>query len=243
MCVRTLLPVCAIVALTLPAMSSASRPPRTPRVASTAPRVSARSAWYRAVPSPVTLRRASVIVLLSISLGLTYLSGIAAVFLFVALVALLTAITALWMSIRTLAYPSIWSPSVDLPRHVVEDDDTRRALVAIHDLADEHTLGKIGDVDYAVAMAQSRKEAKVLLREFARTAAPFREAAEAMARTHLQKHGLFAPAGQPPVSRHPVSQANDMPSAMRCPCASCGTVNDLDALFCKRCGLRLPPGT
>jgi hypothetical protein len=169
--------------------------------------------------------------------------GIGPFFLFVGVVILLASIAVLWASIQYLATgPADGSPgtSSTVSDAISEDsgDDKRYALDAIHDLAEGHSLGKIDDADYAVEMARSREEAKMILRDYVRVVSPFRNAAEALARDHLRKHG-FAPGGDGVDSpKDPSLSARSVSSRTERSCSSCATANDPDAVFCKRCGVR-----
>jgi len=165
-------------------------------------------------------------------------------FLLIAVVILMLSIAILWASIRTIT-----TDLVDASRSAPLDDldasspargeDKRLALAAIYDLADEHALGKIVDADYAVAMAHSRADAKMILRDLVQEGSSHRRSAEELARDHLRKHGFASP-GQRVTSSQDISRPL-VPRSQRADpaCASCATANDADAIFCKRCGARL----
>lgn len=130
---------------------------------------------------------------------------------------LLAVIAFLWASVRTLGG--------DAPTTIEEafavggtsaDDQKRAVLQALRDLEQEKALGKIDDADYQELSRRYRAEAKRLLKNLEQDRAPLREKAAAWAEARL--------AGRP------------TPKLGEC---ACGTSNDADAAFCKRCGARL----
>jgi ribosomal protein L40E len=110
-------------------------------------------------------------------------------------------------------------------------------LRALKDLELEHSMGKIDDDDYRELSARYRETAKTLMRAMDADLAPRRERAVALVDAYLEKRGLD---GEAPALEdgkdHDEAPESTSEDADRMPCAGCGTTNDLDASFCKKCG-------
>lgn len=183
-----------------------------------------------------TLRTAIIVIVPCAVLATGTWGGLGPAFLLAATIVLLIAIGTLWRSLLLVISASdagvAGAVSIASARRFVEDgDEKRRSLEAIHDLVDAHTLGKLDDVDYAAAMAQSREEAKAIIRGEDRVVAPFRRAAETLAEDYLRKN-----MGSRPTEERDRVRPGASPSS----CSACATSNDEDAVFCKKCGVRLP---
>ncbi|MGD0525720.1 MAG: zinc ribbon domain-containing protein [Polyangiaceae bacterium] len=198
----------------------------------------------------------------AVALGLPALAVVAAVvvglvaslgsgLLVLASGALLGTIALLWASVRTLSGDAplpVDLEAIAARGHSVGDlgEQKTRVLRALKDLESEHALGKIDDADYAAIVARYRDEAKSVMRQMDLEVAPLREEAERLARDYLQKKGL-APVG----AAEPVEPSDGVPSepeaakpaSARPTCASCGTSNDADAAFCKKCGSAMKPAS
>jgi hypothetical protein len=100
------------------------------------------------------------------------------------------------------------TPVAPLPPHAREDLQREKALVlrAIKELEFDHAMGKVSETDFASISARLRSRALTLMQE------------------------LDRPGHEPPKP-----QAAAAP-ARRAGCAKCGTMNDVDARFCKSCG-------
>ncbi len=222
-------------------MSSTRRTRKASKAVMPLPVASSPALWGRAALHLPALRVPLVLLLLSSAVGVAFWSGLPSVFLAMALGTLLAAIAVLWTSVRTLVDGSTPTPLLDPRPPVIDDDDDekKRAIAAIHDLADEHSLGKIDDADYTAALSQSREEAKTLMRDLIREAAPYRDAAEALADEHLRKQGFGHFKSNRSARNDPSPAPQGSPSATTPQCGSCAAANDADALFCKRCGTPL----
>jgi hypothetical protein len=181
----------------------------------------------------------------AVSLGLPLLAVVGAVvvglvaslgsaLLVLASGALLGCIALLWASVRTLSGDAplpIDLEALAARRHGVDDlaDQKGRVLRALKDLETEHSLGKIDEADYRSFAARYREDAKALMRQMDLEVAPLREEAERLARDYLEKRliGATDTAG-------PEAAAEARPT-----CESCGTSNDPDAAFCKKCGFAM----
>jgi ribosomal protein L40E len=158
--------------------------------------------------------------------------------------ALIGVIGLLWASIRTLggdaplAEGLAEAGTTRALRVTDADERKRRVLRALKDLELEHQVGKIDDADYAKISARYREQAKAILREMDVAVEPLRERAEKLARTHMKKVGL----GREPEDekREPSrGEASAEPASRRVACAKCGTSNEPDATFCKKCGAQV----
>lgn len=137
--------------------------------------------------------------------------------------AILGCVMLLWGSVRTLTGdaplgPALASASI-LERASDLHERKRRVLRALKDLEHEHSVGKIDDEDFERLSDQYRNEAKDVLRLIDDDVEPRRDKAESIVRDYLEKQGTLTT------------------SASGCP--TCGTENDEDAAFCKKCGEKL----
>jgi hypothetical protein len=157
--------------------------------------------------------------------------------------ALVLVLTALWQSMRVVLLGGSQTGSAAPTRtHDAQKSRElgREALVrekntllqAIRDVRFEHDLGKISDADLERLDAQYRLRARSVLAELDAQLAPYRE----RARTLL---GLTE-AGEPAAVATPAPVLDaPAPAASTATCAGCSTVNDPDAVFCKKCGARM----
>ena len=182
------------------------------------------------------------------------------VFLSAASVMLVLALFAFWQSVRAL-----FGRGVDEVAAAVGGDraallDEKNALLrALKDLEFERGVGKVSEADFARLEASYRARAKAVLAGLDRDLGPWREKAEALARTHIPAAPEAAPREAEPApeasaaSSEP-SEASIVPDAAkrgpatddaspavdaRVTCAKCGAQNDADAVFCKKCAAKL----
>jgi hypothetical protein len=155
--------------------------------------------------------------------------------------ALVLVLTALWQSMRLVLHGGA---AQDGTRAVAATGGTpnpralaRAALLrekatllqAIRDVRFEHDLGKVSDADLERLDAQYRVRARAVLGELDAQLAPYRDKARAL---------LGASEDGAPVAP-PVPALAPAPKATTVACAACATVNDTDAVFCKKCGARM----
>ena len=202
---------------------------------------------------------------LACALAAGYLRGAPAVVLVLAGGALIAVIAVFWASIRTLVgeTPLSGADAYALGAPRAEEEQKRAVLRALKDLEFERSVGKISEEDYQALVAKYRAEAKRLLRAIDEDAQAEREKAEALVFARLRKEGLAsdedAPAKKkraPEAEMKPVetqakkktdkADADEEPKAdakakARAKCVDCGTMNDADAVFCKKCGARQGP--
>ena len=115
----------------------------------------------------------------------------------------------------------------DRARQVLEREKmlTMRAL---KDLEFDRSMGKMSQADFDEMSARLRGRAMSLIKQLAEDGSGYRLLIERELSARVTAAAAPAPAAQAP----------DATGA-----CGCGTVNDVDALFCKRCGSRLTPAT
>jgi hypothetical protein len=167
---------------------------------------------------------------------------------FIALAASALALTLLWLwqslrlaFVHTLAAPPTAAVS---PERALLMAEKQSLLLALKDLEAERDAGKLSAADYAELNVQYRMRARVVLRELDGLLAPHRADAKALIEAAIggradsvAASSTAGPAstnvaGRPDVA---VTAAEVSPHA----CGGCGTGNDVDAVFCKKCGARL----
>jgi hypothetical protein len=155
--------------------------------------------------------------------------------------------------------------AIGAPR--AEEEQKRAVLRALKDLEFERSVGKISDEDYQALVAKYRTEAKRLLRLLEEDAQPAREKVEVLVKARLVREGLAeappgdeakpregkgkkkgkpskasnrtgSPSDGAPVATEQASKQAQPADDARPACPSCGTRNDVDAVFCKKCGAR-----
>ena len=115
-------------------------------------------------------------------------------------------------------------------------DEKAAVLRSIKDIAYEHALGKLSEGDFARLDQQYRARARAILRAEDQDLGPYR--AEAEARIEAAIEGGRATA--PPDETFAVALAqSEREQSAALVCAACGTENDADAIFCKRCASRV----
>lgn len=186
-------------------------------------------------PAPIAVSRVDLsrfalgLVGLTVAGALTVglVAGVASAFLVLVTGALLGSILLVWHSLRTIAGDAEVDPALDAatahaPSTALAERKIR-ALRALKDIEQDHAVGKIDDTDFKSLDAEYRSRAKEVIREMDAKLDPYREKAEALVRTHLEKRAA--------------SRATDDDAPAGCP--SCDTTNDADATFCKKCGTKL----
>jgi ribosomal protein L40E len=183
------------------------------------------------------------------------LQGAAAVVLVLAAGALVSVIAIFWASIRTLVgeTPLSGADAYALGAPRAEAEQKGAVLRALKDLEFEHSVGKISEEDYQGLVAKYRAEGKRLLRRIEEDAAPGRQKVEDLVAERLFREGLVQPSPDPyrgskseakPVKKKKIKPARaqetteNAEAKAKPACASCGTRNDVDAVFCKKCGAR-----
>ena len=127
----------------------------------------------------------------------------------------------------------------DRARAALEREKTL-VLRSIKELEFDRAMGKVSDKDFDEMVGRLRSRAMTLMKQLDEGGSGYREAIERELSSRLQR-GQTAHA-QPNTrgaeSSNPVAAAVAAIPSTRC-CASCETINDSDAVFCKRCGTGL----
>lgn len=172
--------------------------------------------------------------------------------------ALLLVIALFWASVRTLVgeTPLSGADAYALGAPKQEEERKQAMLRALKDLEFERSVGKISEEDFQVLNRRYREEAKRLLRILDDEAQPRRQRAEELLAQRLEAEAR----GEAPVparARRAAARAEKKPTPAekapaateaapadpeksgRTSCSACGTKNETDAAFCKKCGERL----
>lgn len=104
------------------------------------------------------------------------------------------------------------------------------AMRALKDLEFDRSMGRLSQADFDEMSARLRNRAMTLMKQLDEDGTGYRSLIERELTARVAGQGAGAPAGPPAKAEEAVPGA----------CA-CGTSNDADAVFCKRCGTRLAP--
>jgi hypothetical protein len=204
------------------------------------------------------------VVVLIAAIGAGSLAGPPTAVLVLAGGALVAVIAIFWASLRLLLgeTPLSGADAYALGAPRAEEEQKQSVLRALKDLEFERSVGKISEEDYAELVTKYRAEAKRLLRLLDEEAQPRREHVEALVAKRLRRAGLADDLVQRVSARRGGDAARDEEDAdadagadadtdtgadadtdtdvapKTGACASCGTVNDADAVFCKKCGVK-----
>jgi hypothetical protein len=113
-------------------------------------------------------------------------------------------------------------------------------LASLRDLALDHEAGKTSDEDLAHSEKRLRARAKAVLRALDEEIAPFRAQAESMlalppaASADTEEEPLPAKLAESEAEADAPAEETKPPTDPTC--FACGTKNDADAAFCKKCG-------
>ena len=116
--------------------------------------------------------------------------------------------------------------------------EREKALVlrSIKELEFDRAMGKMSQEDFDEMTARLRVRAIALMKQLDEGGSGYRDLIEKELKARLQVRPL-SPAKRTEASRGPQAATAGTTAA----CASCGTVNDPDARFCKSCGTKLEP--
>lgn len=168
------------------------------------------------------------------------MSGPAMLFVVLGALSLFVALWQLWLSLRGAfgAEELEVSASVQAESRRVLLEQKRALLQNLKDLRFEKEAGKVSAEDFARLDARLRSRAREVLRLLDADVEPFRKDAEDLVQRTVGAAPEPAPAGDEESVEDEVPPEES--TALRC--GSCGTANDTDALFCKRCATSLVPG-
>lgn len=163
------------------------------------------------------------------------IQGIASGILVLAGGALVATITIFWGSVRALIGESDLTAAdayaVSAPR--AEEEQKRAVLRALKDLEFERSVGKISEEDFRELTQKYRAQAKRLIQQLDADKAPQREKALELLEARLARRVARDPEATEQRSEVVASQGEASPLLA---CAQCGTMNDPDAVYCKKCG-------
>ncbi len=195
--------------------------------------------------------RAWLVALVGAALGVGFGVGVERMFfgpplIMVALGGLTLALSglALWRVIDPLTRPegTLLREAQGRGRARELEREKQLVLKAIKEIELDHQMRKIADSDYREMIDRYRIRAMRLISEI-EAGDNFRELIERELKDRLAGDKLAPAAGAQsvpapaPASATASEPAND--AAARNACGGCGTTNDDDAQFCKKCGLRL----
>jgi hypothetical protein len=112
--------------------------------------------------------------------------------------------------------------------------DKALTLRSIKELEFDRAMGKVSEKDFDEMSGRLRARAISLMKQLAEGETGYREIVERDLRARLAARDRGARPAEPPPQLAPEAAPAAIPT-----CASCGTANDADAAFCKRCGARL----
>jgi hypothetical protein len=110
------------------------------------------------------------------------------------------------------------------------------ALRAIKELEFDRAMGKVSEPDFEEMASRLRGRAMGIIRQLDDGRTSYRAVIERELQTRLEPQPA---ATAPSALLAPLAPAPLAPSAPQTQLCSCGTANDIDAAFCKRCGTRL----
>lgn len=203
--------------------------------------------------------------------------GLATSLLVLAAGLLLGVIALLWGSLRVLTGDAPLPPELEeleVASRGVDGLSLRKQMLlrALKDLDHERAIGKLEPEDFAQISASYRTELKTVMKKMDASLAPYRERAEALARSHLARRAAEAPAdaatadaaepptaaepataaepptadpasaAEPPDAAEPPAAERELPRATRKSCSGCGAANEADAKFCKECAAPFAEG-
>ena len=179
---------------------------------------------------------AAALVIAAIPVGLA--RGAPSVVLLAAFGALGSAVYFFWESLRLVADSRAPGDALvegheeGLPAELVARK--RAAMRGLQDIDFEHSIGRLGDADHEKLRKQYRDEARAALQAIEQSLGSYLSKANALV-SKVEKSDKAEPAA---AREAPVERASAKPARGRA-CAGCGTRNDADAVFCKKCGARI----
>ncbi len=121
--------------------------------------------------------------------------------------------------------------------------DREKALVlrSIKELEFDRAMGKVSDADFEEMGSRLRARAIALMKQLDEAGGGYRQIIEHELRARLGRAGATpaAPAAIVEPEQAPEAGVEGEKAAVEPSCPACGTTNDSDARFCKRCGHEL----
>ncbi len=176
--------------------------------------------------------------------GLDSHDGPASTFLGASAFALILVIGFLVRSARALVEENVADVQQATGRRKKELDREKQSLLkALKELEFDHEMGKISDADFRDIGGQYRARAMRVLRQLDEQGADYRALVEKELKARLgvtRASDDEKPATdevKAPEKKNVEKKADDKTALPRC--ESCGTTNDGDAVFCKKCGKKV----
>jgi hypothetical protein len=124
--------------------------------------------------------------------------------------------------------------SLSVRERAVLEREKVLTLRSLKDLEFDRAMGKMSHKDFDEMSERLRARAVSLIKQLDATGSGYQAIIEREVSARLGQRGPTAPVSGPPP---PESQSQQVqPTAATC---ACGTTNDPDAVFCKRCGSKL----
>lgn len=138
------------------------------------------------------------------------------------------ALVAFWQSVRALFGQGVDEISAAIGGDRAALLDEKNSLLrALKDIEFERAVGKVSDADWKRLDASYRARAKDVLAELDKDLGPWREKAEKLVRERV---GKTSPEIKVSTKRTPSGKVK---------CPGCSALNEDDAVFCKKCAVRL----
>lgn len=197
---------------------------------------------------------AAVVLVVAVPLGIV--RGVPAVVLWVAFALLAGAVVLFWDALRTALDPTAPGDELDEDDEGVPADlDARKraALQALKDIEFERSIGRLSEDDFKGLEQKYRDEARAAMKAIDAGLGPWLSKADAMlakAERSAKKSDATDATKTDDAVETKVDEKTDakvdekieMKTETKTEtraCAACETANDLDAVFCKKCGHRL----
>jgi len=119
--------------------------------------------------------------------------------------------------------------------------EREKALVlrSIKELEFDKAMGKVSPRDFDEMAGRLRSRAVMLMKQLDEGASAYRELIERELKARMKGRPGSLDPGRMAGSEDPAPPASEDPAPQPHPTCACGTANDPDAAFCKRCGTRL----
>jgi hypothetical protein len=183
---------------------------------------------------------ASVIIGVAIGIyaGVQSHAVVSSVFLGISAFALVLVVGLLLQSARALVTepPAVEAAQVSSRRKKELEREKAALLKALKELEFDHEMGKVSDADFREIGGQYRARAMRVLRQLDEQGADYKSLVEKELRARL---GVREKAPDPVEVAVAQQKAEPPPPSEDDLCDACGTRNDVDAVFCKKCGKKV----
>ena len=200
-----------------------------------------------------------VAAVVGVAVPIGVMRGSPAVVLWVGFALLAAAAVLFWETIRLLldrGLPGDFDAGEDDGFALAALEERKRtAMQALRDLDFERSIGRLGDEDHRALELRYREEARAAMKALDEGIGPWRGRAEKMVRAACgedlgdekpeakgggKSKGKSKVAAKGSAKDNPKDAAKADPAAVTAgTCGKCATANDVDAVFCKRCGERI----